>query len=62
MAEHLIAEVESSAIAVGCRDELRRVGDIVATGTGARRQLDFVAGHGDDLRELVAAAVALTAR
>ena len=62
MAEHLIAEVEPSAIAVGCRDELRRVSDIVASGTGARRQLDFVAAHGDDLRELVAAAVALTAR
>ena len=62
MAERLIAEVEASAAEVGCKEELRRASDIVGAGTGARRQLDFVANHGDDLRELVAAAVALTAR
>jgi gamma-glutamyl:cysteine ligase YbdK (ATP-grasp superfamily) len=62
MATRLIQQVESSAIEVGCKEELRRAADIVAAGTGARRQLDFVADHGDDLRELVAAAVALTAR
>ncbi len=62
MARGLIAEVEASAAAVGCSEELRRAAEIVAGGTGARRQLDFVEAHGDDLRELVAAAVALTAR
>ncbi|KAA0269291.1 MAG: YbdK family carboxylate-amine ligase [Acidobacteria bacterium] len=62
MAKALIAEVEANAAAVGCAGELRRVAEIVAAGTGARRQLDFCAAHGDDLRELVAAAVALTAR
>ena len=62
MATGLIAEVESSAAAVGCSDELKRVSEIVSGGTGARRQLDFCRAHGDDLRELVAAAVALTAR
>ncbi|MEZ5074236.1 MAG: YbdK family carboxylate-amine ligase [Solirubrobacterales bacterium] len=62
IAEALIAEVEPSATALGCGDELRRAGEIAAAGTGARRQLDFVAGHGDDLKELAAAVVALTAR
>jgi carboxylate-amine ligase len=62
MATGLIAEVESSAAAVGCSEELRRVTEIVAGGTGARRQLDFCSTHDGDLRELVAAAVALTAR
>jgi len=62
LATALIAEVEASAAAVGCEAELQRVAEIVAGGTGARRQLDFHAAHGGDLRELVAAAVALTVR
>ncbi len=62
MAAELIAEVETSAAEVGCSEELRRASEIVAGGTGARRQLDFADSHGDDLLELVEAAVALTAR
>ncbi len=62
MASTLVSQVEPSAAELGCSDELRRVSEIVAGGTGARRQLSFVDNHGDDLRELVAAAVALTAR
>ncbi len=58
----LVGQVEASAAELGCSDELSRVGEILAGGTGARRQLAFVEEHGDDLRELVAATVALTAR
>ena len=58
----LVAQVEPSAAELGCTDELGRVGEIIAGGTGARRQLSFVDSHGDDLRELVEATVALTAR
>ncbi len=62
MAAELIAQVESSAAELGCSEELRRVTEIVENGTGASRQLDFADNHDDDLRELVEAAVALTAR
>jgi glutamate---cysteine ligase / carboxylate-amine ligase len=62
IAETLVAQIEPSAAALGCSAELQRVREIVAGGTGARRQLSFVDDHGDDLRELVAATVALTAR
>jgi len=62
MAETLVAQIEPSAAELGCSAELQRVREIVSGGTGARRQLSFVDDHGDDLRELVEAAVALTAR
>jgi len=62
MASNLVRQVEPSAAELGCSAELSRVGEIVAGGTGARRQLSFAAEHDDDLRELVVAAVSLTAR
>ena len=62
LAELLLEELAPSAAELGCERELARVGEIIATGTGARRQLDFVDSHGgEDLRELVRAVVALTA-
>jgi carboxylate-amine ligase len=61
MAARLVAKIEPSAAALGCSAELSRVSEIIADGTGARRQLSFVESHGDDLRELVEATVALTA-
>jgi carboxylate-amine ligase len=62
MVATLVGQVEPSAAALGCSAELARLGEIVAGGTGARRQLSFVEEHGEDLRELVAATVSLTAR
>lgn len=62
MAEHLLAEIEPSAVALGCSDELGRVREILVEGTGSRRQIEWVESReGEDLRGLVAAVVALTA-
>jgi glutamate---cysteine ligase / carboxylate-amine ligase len=60
LAERLLGEVAPSAAELGCEQEIERVRTIMAEGTGARRQLAFVEEHGDDLRELVKAVVALT--
>ncbi len=62
MAAGLVAQIEPSAAELGCSAELGRVREIIENGTGARRQLTFVEDRGDDLRELVEATVALTAR
>lgn len=62
LAELLLAEVEPSAVELGCDGELSRIREILEQGTGARRQLDFVDERGgQDLRELIRAVVALTA-
>lgn len=61
LAERLLDELAPSAAVLGCTGELGRVREILAEGTGARRQLAYASGHGDDLRELVGAVVALTA-
>jgi carboxylate-amine ligase len=60
LAERLLDELAGSAAELGCSAELGRVREILAEGTGARRQLAFVEEHGEDLRELVRAEVALT--
>ena len=57
LAERLLIELADSAAELGCTAELRRVSEILEQGTGARRQLAFVADHGHDLRELVKAEV-----
>ncbi len=61
LAERLLAEIEPSAAELGCLEQLGRVREILAGGTGSRRQIDWVDERGgDDLRGLVAAVVALT--
>lgn len=61
MAERLLAELGPSAAELGCESELARVEEIVESGTGSRRQLDYVEERGgEDLRGLVEAVVALT--
>lgn len=62
MAEALLAELEPSAAELGCLGELGRVREIIAAGTGSRRQLNWIEEReGEDLRGLVEAVVALTA-
>ena len=61
LAERLLGELEPNAAALGCGAELERVRTIVEEGTGATRQVAFLAEHGNDLKELVRAEVALTA-
>lgn len=61
LAGRLLDELAPSAAELGCTTELERIRTILSEGTGARRQLAYVADHGDDLRELVRAVVALTA-
>jgi carboxylate-amine ligase len=60
LAERLLEELAESAAELGCAAELGRVREILAEGTGARRQLAFAEEHGGDLRALVKAEVALT--
>ncbi len=60
LAEWLLGELEPSAAALGCGEELGRVREILDRGTGARRQLAFLDEHGGDMRELVRATVALS--
>ena len=60
LAERLLGELEPNAAELGCSAELERVQTIVEEGTGATRQVAFLAEHGDDLKELVRAEVALT--
>ena len=61
LARRLIGELEEDAQVLGCPDELRRVEAIIEEGTGATRQLAYLAEHGEDLVELVRAEVAVTA-
>ncbi|HEY6770862.1 MAG TPA: YbdK family carboxylate-amine ligase [Solirubrobacterales bacterium] len=58
MALGLIEDLREDARAVGCEDELGTLTDLVEHGTGARRQLDWLAEHGDIdglMSEIVAA-------
>jgi glutamate---cysteine ligase / carboxylate-amine ligase len=58
MARGVIDDLLEHAQELGCDDELRGLADLVENGTGARRQLDWLSGHGDVnglLREIVAA-------
>lgn len=57
----LCRSLEPDARELGCEAELGRVSGIIAEGTGATRQLEFVDAHGGDLVELVRAEVAVTA-
>jgi carboxylate-amine ligase len=54
----LIEELRENARALGCEDELAGLADLVENGTGARRQLDWLADHGEIdglMKEIVAA-------
>jgi len=58
MAQGVIDDLRQHAQDLGCEDELASLGDLIEHGTGARRQLDWFAGHGDVpglMREIVAA-------
>ncbi|MDP9188758.1 MAG: YbdK family carboxylate-amine ligase [Actinomycetota bacterium] len=58
MAQGVIEELREHAAALGCAGELASLEDLVANGTGARRQLDWFDEHGDVkglMREIVAA-------
>jgi len=52
MVRHLVGELGKDADELGCRDELAGIEDLIAGGTGARRQLQSVEG-GADLHDLV---------
>ncbi len=52
-AHDLVALLAEDADALGCRDELESVGDLLTNGTGAHRQLAHYGDNGD-LRALVA--------
>jgi len=59
MATGVIGDVREHAQELGCADELDGLADLVEHGTGARRQLNWLADHGDVgglMREIVAAA------
>jgi glutamate---cysteine ligase / carboxylate-amine ligase len=54
----VIDELREHAQELGCDAELERLGELVENGTGARRQLDWLADHGEIgglMREIVAA-------
>jgi carboxylate-amine ligase len=58
MALGLIEDLREDAQALGCADELALLTDLVENGTGARRQLNWLAEHGDIdglMKEIVAA-------
>lgn len=60
MAQGVIDDLREHAQELGCDDELSNLEDLVANGTGARRQLDWFDEHGDVtglMREIVAATV-----
>lgn len=59
LAGRVLEEVEPSAAALGCSQELGRINEIIRQGTGATRQAAFAARHDGDLRELVRAEVVL---
>ena len=54
----VIEDLRENARALGCEDELLGLVDLVESGTGARRQLDWLRDHGDIdglMKEIVAA-------
>jgi carboxylate-amine ligase len=58
MARGMIEDVREHARALGCEQELEGLTDLMDQGTGARRQLDWLEGHGDIgglMREIVTA-------
>jgi glutamate---cysteine ligase / carboxylate-amine ligase len=58
MARGMIEDIREHARALGCEPQLDALGDLIDSGTGARRQLDWLEGHGDIgglMREIVAA-------
>ena len=59
MAAGVIDDLREHAQELGCEDELVSLTDLIEEGTGARRQLDWFASHGDDIgglmREIVEA-------
>jgi carboxylate-amine ligase len=61
LAERLLEELAPSAEELGCTHALGRVDEILAEGTGARRQLSLAEANGGDLHALVAEVVAITA-
>jgi carboxylate-amine ligase len=60
LAQRLLAEIDPSVETLGVREELEPIHRILAEGTGARSQLDWIDAHGgDDLRALVRDVIAL---
>jgi carboxylate-amine ligase len=59
MAAGVIDDLREHAQELGCEDELVSLTDLIEEGTGARRQLDWFASHGNDIgglmREIVEA-------
>jgi carboxylate-amine ligase len=59
MAAGVIDDLREHAQELGCEDELVSLTDLIEDGTGARRQLDWFASHGDDvgglMREIIEA-------
>jgi carboxylate-amine ligase len=58
MARGMIEDVREHAQALGCEQELGGLTDLIENGTGARRQLNWLQGHGDIgglMKEIVAA-------
>jgi carboxylate-amine ligase len=58
MATGVIDDLREHAQELGCDQELAGLSDLVENGTGARRQLDWLSGHGEIsglMREVVAA-------
>jgi carboxylate-amine ligase len=53
LAERVLGEIEANAAELGCSAELARIGEIVKSGTGAKRQLAAYERLGGDLRALV---------
>ena len=60
MARGVIDDLRGDARELGCESELAGLEDLLANGTGARRQLDWLDEHGDVgglMREIVAATI-----
>jgi carboxylate-amine ligase len=53
LAARVLGEIEANAAELGCSAELARIGEIVESGTGAKRQLAAYERLGGDLRALV---------
>ena len=53
MARGVIEELSEDARELGCEQELRGLEDLIERGTGARRQLDWLAKHDGDIRGLM---------
>jgi gamma-glutamyl:cysteine ligase YbdK (ATP-grasp superfamily) len=58
MALGVIEDLRENARALGCEEALAGLADLVESGTGARRQLDWLSERGDIdglMREIIAA-------